>query len=131
MLAIRAGWQDEDVDYHDQFSPFGFSRLQTERVPVEARVFAGRLLSFRLTGTHIRQQGRFASFGPVPTLFDGDSQFQVFDAAVGFRLPNRRGSVELVAWNIFDERFQFQDTDPENPQVFPERFVALRFSLSL
>lgn len=130
-LAFRAGWQDEDFDYHGQVSPFGFSRLRTERVPVEARVFFSQLLSLRITGTHIRQKGTFSIPGPFPVEFSGESQFQVFDAAVGFRLPNRHGTVELAIWNILDERFRFQDTDPENPHVLPERLPVLRFSLSL
>ena len=55
---------------------------------------------------------------------------RVFDASIDFRLPNRRGSIELTAKNLLDEEFRFQDTDPENPHVFPDRFFAVRFSLS-
>jgi hypothetical protein len=32
------------------------------------------------------------------------------DAAIGFRLPARRGLVSLEVRNLFDENFQYQDT---------------------
>ena len=52
------------------------------------------------------------------------------DASVDYRLPNRRGTVELGVKNLFDTDLRFQDTDPENPQVFPGRFALLRFTLT-
>ena len=35
-----------------------------------------------------------------------------------------------VADNLLDEAFQFQDIDPTNPSLFPERLVSLRFTLA-
>jgi tetratricopeptide (TPR) repeat protein len=39
----------------------------------------------------------------------GDA-FVLFDGAIGFRFPGRRGSISLVARNLFDERFLYQDS---------------------
>jgi len=131
-LALKAGWQYEDFDYHGMVSPYGFSRLRTKRIPLMGTMFLGPTISVRFQGTHIRQNGVFggAGPGPIPTSTVGKSQFWVFDASVDYRLPNRRGSIELAVKNLTDEEFQFQDTDPENPHIFPKRFLALRFSLS-
>jgi hypothetical protein len=31
---------------------------------------------------------------------------------------------------LLDESFQFQDIDPTNPSLFPERLVSFRFTLA-
>ena len=36
---------------------------------------------------------------------------------MSYRLPKRFGIIKLEAKNIFDEQFQFVDTDPAHPQV--------------
>jgi hypothetical protein len=38
--------------------------------------------------------------------------------------------LSLNADNLLDEAFQFQDVDPTNPSLFPERLVSLRFTLA-
>ena len=55
---------------------------------------------------------------------------RVVDAAVGYRLPNRFGFVTLEGRNLLDEEFKFQDTDPANPQIYPERLILARFTLA-
>jgi tetratricopeptide (TPR) repeat protein len=129
-VALKFGWQDEDFDYHGMTSPYGFSRLRTKRLPVEATVFIGDALSLRFKGTHVRQGGVFGFYLPTPGRAPGEDQFRIFDAAVGYRLPKRHGSVELGIRNLLDEAFRFQDTDPENPRVFPDRFASLRVLLN-
>jgi hypothetical protein len=52
------------------------------------------------------------------------------DAFVGYRLPNRRGLLSLNAENLLDESFQYQDVDPTNPSLFPERLISFRFTLA-
>jgi hypothetical protein len=32
--------------------------------------------------------------------------------------------------NLLDQQFRFQDTDPANPSITPERFVFMRFTLA-
>jgi outer membrane receptor for monomeric catechols len=60
----------------------------------------------------------------------GEDRFWVLDAFVGYRLANRRGLLSLNADNLLDEQFQFQDVDPTNPSLFPERLVSFRFTLA-
>jgi Tfp pilus assembly protein PilF len=114
----------------------GYSRLQTARLPLEVRYFARGGLSTGLRASHVRQEGVFQVPAPAsspfdpPTLAPGQDRFWVLDAFVGYRLPNRRGLLSVNADNLLDETFQFQDIDPTNPSLFPERFVSLRFTLS-
>ncbi|HUQ50651.1 MAG TPA: hypothetical protein VM692_00430, partial [Gammaproteobacteria bacterium] len=67
---------------------------------------------------------------PLIVVAPGQDQFWVFDAFVGYRMPNRRGLLSLNADNLLDKGFQFQDTDPTNPSLFPERLISLRFTLA-
>jgi hypothetical protein len=130
MLAMNLGWQFEDFNNHDAYSPYGFSRLRTKRLPIEANIFIGKALSVRLAGTQIRQSGLFSAPPPAPGFTPQSSRFWTFDAALDIRLPNRRGSVEFAVKNLLDDDSRYQDTDPENPRIFPERFFLTRFTLS-
>jgi hypothetical protein len=112
----------------------GYSHLKTERLPLEVRYFARGGLTTGIRASHVSQQGLFqvpalTPFDP-PTLEPGQDRFWVVDAFVGYRLPNRRGLLSLNADNLLDETFQFQDVDPTNPSLFPERLISLRFTLA-
>ena len=87
----------------------------------------------RLRTTYIDQEGEFTS-GPgflsnVPTT-DKNDQFWLVDASVGYRLPKRYGFISAGVSNLFDEKFNFVDTDPFNPQIIPDRFFFTRLTLS-
>lgn len=60
----------------------------------------------------------------------GDDRFWVVDAAIGYRLPKRWGLITLEARNLFDARFKFQDRDPANPLIYPERLIFARITLA-
>ena len=112
----------------------GYSHLKTARLPLELRYFARGGLTTGLRASHVNQQGFFQVEGATPfdppRLEPGQDRFWVVDAFVGYRLPNRRGLLSLNADNLLDERFQFQDIDPTNPSLFPERLISLRFTLA-
>jgi len=62
---------------------------------------------------------------------DGDSTFATLDAAFGWRLPGRRGSVALVATNILDKEFKYLDDNYRTNEIrlgsfVPEATVLLR-----
>jgi hypothetical protein len=113
---------------------FGYSRMQIERLPLEARYFSPAGLTLGLRASHVEQQGlfelpQFSPFDP-PAFAPGEDRFVTVDAFVSYRLPKRRGSLSLNADNLLDERFSFQDIDPTNPSLFPERLVSFRFTLA-
>jgi Tfp pilus assembly protein PilF len=113
----------------------GYSHMKTERLPLEIRYFARGGLTIGSRASFVQQEGEFQSdfqqgpFEPPPLAY-GEDRFFVLDAFVGYRLPNRRGFLSLNADNLLDESFQFQDVDPTNPSLFPERLISFRFTLA-
>jgi Tfp pilus assembly protein PilF len=109
-------------------SAYGFTDMTLRRLPLEARYFARMGLTAGLRVSHYHQEGTFLS---SPGVFSpGEDTFWTTDATLGFRLPKRRGVLSLNVDNLFDKDFRYQDIDPENPSVIPERFAYFRFTLS-
>jgi hypothetical protein len=106
-----------------------FTRVDTHRFPLSVGFFHPSGVSARVTGTYVYQDGEFGDPRNAPSLV-GDDQFWVVDASISYRLPKRWGLVTLEARNLFDERFRFQDTDPRNPTISPERLILFRFTLA-
>ena len=113
---------------------FGYSHMKTERMPLEIRYFAPGGFTIGGRASYVQQSGEFQTALQQPPLDApiayGEDRFVVLDAFVGYRLPNRRGLLSLSADNVLDESFQFQDVDPTNPSLFPERLISLRFTLA-
>jgi hypothetical protein len=107
----------------------GYSEMRLERLPVELRYFARAGLTAGFRATHVDEKGLFTQAQP-PDVAPGQDRFWVFDALLGYRLPNRRGILSLNADNLLDDRFRFQDSDPENMSIVPERVISLRFTLA-
>jgi hypothetical protein len=128
QLAFSSEFEFWHFDNHGEILGEGFMEMKTRRLPLSLRYFGPRGLKLGATASYVAQRGQF-EVGPA-TAAPGSDRFWIVDATMGFRLPGRRGTVELSIRNLFDTEFQFQDIDPENPRLFPERFVALRFSLS-
>jgi hypothetical protein len=67
----------------------------------------------------------------------GNDQFALVDAAVGYRLPERRGIIGLEARNLFNRRFDYRDDEFRTfgaqlgvTPIIPERTILGRFTLS-
>jgi len=130
-LALSAEYQYERFE-RDPRSPGveAITRLRTHRLPLGINFFHPLGFIARLKATYIDQEGDFFLMGPTPSIVPGADQFWVVDASIGYRLPDRWGLLTLEARNLFNEPFKFQDTDPANPQVQPERLILARFTLS-
>jgi outer membrane receptor protein involved in Fe transport len=102
--------------------------MRIRRFPLEARYFgrSGFTAGLRVSAYHENGVFQFADGSWQP----GSDDFWVTDLALGFRLPKRRGALSFNVDNLFDKDFRFQDVDPENPSVLPERYAYLRFTLS-
>jgi tetratricopeptide (TPR) repeat protein len=103
--------------------------LTTHRFGLGANFFHPNGIFARLKATYTDQEGEFWNEGLMSTRNESDN-FWVFDAAVGFRFPNRYGMFTLEVKNLFDEEIKFQDTDPANPTIYPERLALVRLTLS-
>jgi tetratricopeptide (TPR) repeat protein len=111
-----------------------FAKLRTHRIPVAVRYFDPSGFSVSLKATYVNQQGDFTvPLGPGNefVIMPGKDDFWVFDASVSYRLPKRFGIVSLEAKNLFNEKFKFQDTDPGNPRIFPDRLILLKLTIAL
>jgi hypothetical protein len=64
-------------------------------------------------------------------------EFYVVDAAIGYRLPKRRGIVSLEVRNLLDEKFLFEDLEFRTSDPFsvtrefiPDRAIMGRITLN-
>jgi len=113
---------------------FQATDLRTHRLPIGINYFHPNGLIGRVRTTYYNQKGDFSTTGPAfiggaPTEEMSDN-FWLVDASIGYRLPKRRGIVSIGVVNLFDQAFNFVDTDPFNPRVYPERLVLGRFTLA-
>ena len=103
--------------------------LTTHRLRLGGSFFHPTGLLARLQATYADQAGEFWDPGLV-SISNGSDRFWVFDAAVGYRFPKRYGMLTFEVKNLFDESFEFQDTDAANPSIYPERLALVRLTLS-
>jgi TonB dependent receptor len=104
------------------------ARVWTHRVPFGISFFHPSGFRTRLRATYVDQDGEFVGVGGEIT--PGDERFAVVDAFLGYRLPRRLGLITLGVRNLFNQRFNFQDTDPANPAIVPERLIFGRLTLA-
>lgn len=126
-LALAAEYRAERIESAEPF--LDVLALKTRRLPIEIKYFHPTGLRAGLRATRVVQRGRFDAGEAEPSA-SGD-RFWTFDGSIGYRLRNRRGLVSLNVDNLLDEDFRFQDTDPMNPSIPPERMAYLRFTLAV
>lgn len=107
------------------------TRLSTESVPIALRYFSSNRLFLLFTPTFVRQNVERPTGSVFPS---GTEKFFIFNAAVGYRLPGRRGTLSLEVNNLFGEDFSFQDdsfrtSEARTPRYTPAREVLVRASL--
>ena len=128
-LALSAEYQYEDLERDPAFVGSElFEEIKTHRFPLGIGFFHPFGFSAGLKATYIDQEGKFGD--PFSGFLLGDDQFWVVDAAISYRLPKRLGLVTIEAKNLFDEEFNFQDTDPSNPWTVPERVISAKCTLA-
>ena len=115
----------QDVDA----SPFGLAESTTHRFPLEARFFHPSGLFARVRGTFVDQDGRFEDVQTGEIVYGSDN-FWVADVGRGYRFPKRWGLASIEVRNLFDENFQFQDTDPGDSRFGPERTIFGRLTVT-
>lgn len=103
--------------------------LTTHRVGLGGSFFHPTGFFARIRATYVDQEGEFWNLGMTSSREESDN-FWVVDGAVGYRLPKRYGRVTVEVKNIFDEAFQFQDTDAANPSIYPARLAIVNITLS-
>ncbi len=127
-MAVSGEYQYEEFNRRDFFAE-DIKNLETSRFPVGLSLFSPGGIIVSVKTTYVDQSGEF--FDPMASAaFEGSDNFWVVDASMGLRLPGRHGLLSVEAKNLFDEEFRFQDTDPANPSIYPERLLLCRFTLT-
>ena len=127
-LALSAEYQFERFDTDPDAPRDEMVEIKTYRLPLKIGFFHPLGFSAWIKATHVNQKGEFGNSSAG--IVRGDDQFWVVDASIGYRFPKRWGLITLEARNLFDEDFKFQDTDPANPTIYPERLILTKFTLS-
>ena len=126
-LALSAGYIYERRTEDPQLAE-AFLDARTEKVPLGLRVFAPAWnTSYRLTVTGVHQDG---SFRLGPDFADGSSRFWLTDVGASYYFPNRRGLLAFDIRNLFDKKFQYQETDIATPTLATGRFAFARIAVS-
>jgi tetratricopeptide (TPR) repeat protein len=111
--------------------------LKTISFPVGVRYFGPSGFFAGVTATHVDQDVARTPAAKMAGFSDGQSDFFVVDASIGWRFPKRFGIATLTVNNLFNEKFRYQDDSfrefrleepPASPYV-PERQVVGRVTL--
>ncbi|MEM7057046.1 MAG: TonB-dependent receptor [Pseudomonadota bacterium] len=110
------------------------SSIRTTKVPVSVSFFSDIGVFASVTGTYIKQG--ITDLSTVGLPFKGEDQGVILDAAVGYRLPNKRGVISLEVQNFTDQSINFQDETtfadrPVTPSFARELTFLGRVSISL
>lgn len=129
FLAASVGYQYQKLKRDPPGIPYNVTEVTTNRVPFSVRVFSPTGFAAGVTATWLDQSGRF--YDSTFNEFSGDTRICIVDAGVTYRLPNRWGLIGVEVKNLFDNQRDFQDIDPENPRVTPERLALFKITLAL
>ena len=128
-LALRAEYQQEHYS-RDELRTDGVLKMDTQRVPLGLSVFLPSGFSGTLTATYNNQHGVFDRLTGEPSEH-GHDNFWLVDARLGYRLPKRYGFISVGAVNLFNQEFNYFDTDFNNPRIHSGRMVFGRVTLAI
>jgi hypothetical protein len=129
MISLSVEYLYEKLERAEEFTE-GAKEVKTHRFPLGANYFHPSGFTVSLKGTYWNQDGIFERTDAFGTFQSGDDTFWVVDAAIGYRLPKRYGFITVGVTNLLDESFQYFETDVDNSQIQPERFIFGRLTLA-
>ncbi len=126
--------QYEHFDFDGDLSTNVPNRLRSLTIPLAVRYFSPLGFFAGVGGTYVYQD---VNYQKSSTLKDFDTRVVLVDAAVGYRMPHRRGLVSLMVTNLFDQSFNYQDNgfrefagEPSVSPYLPERTILVRLTLN-
>ncbi len=128
-MSLSAEWLWERTER--ERLTIGAEKVNTHFFPLGINFFHPSGLSASLKGTYIDQEGSFERQFAGGVFEDGDDDFWLVDAAIKYRFPKRYGFITVGATNLFDEEFQYYDTDPDNSRIQPESFFFVRLTMAI
>lgn len=114
-----------------------FDELRTLRARIGLGYYHPDGWSVSTSASHVDQDGRFvrasaqdcAAPGASAIFVEDDDRFTLIDIALSYRLPWRLGIASLVARNLLDASFAYQDIDQRSPRLVAERTVFVNVNL--
>jgi len=102
----------------NEVNPNNPRRLATHQIPLSLNLYHTKSLFSKITGTFINQETEYANV--QNSLETYNESFWLFNTSIGFRLPNRIGSISLEVRNVFNNSFRYTSTfDASGPQLSP------------
>ena len=131
-VAISTGYTYQEFKNHNAADADVPKSIKTTTVPLILRYFNAFGIFAELGGTLLHQD---VDRKPASDLSDGGETVFLMDAALGYRLPKRRGIVSIEVVNLLDQHFDFQDDNFQNAetrqaQFLPDRSVLARLTLT-
>lgn len=108
------------------------SEIDSWLVPASVRYFAPNGVFVAAGVSYLNQNVTFQAGSGER---DERADAWLLDAAVGYRLPRRRGILSVEANNLLGEDFKWQDdsfrtSEPQNRRFMPDRSAFVRFTLN-
>jgi tetratricopeptide (TPR) repeat protein len=128
-VALRAEYIFERIKREPPVEE-GAREADTHRVPLGVNFFHPSGLGASLTATYFNQEGEFGGFFTTDVIRKGHDDFWTVDMSINYRLPKRYGFITVGATNLFDQDFQFFDTDVNNASIQPDRIVFGKVTLA-
>ena len=129
MMSFSAEYLYENLKRNEEAAN-GVKEVDTHRFPLGVNFFHPSGFSASLKATYWNQDGDFERIDDLGTFVTGDDTFWLVDAAIRYRLPKRYGFITLGVTNLFDEDFRYFESDVENSQIQPERFIFTKLTLA-
>ncbi|PPD24227.1 MAG: TonB-dependent receptor [Methylobacter sp.] len=106
-----------------------FTDLETHRTDIFTNFYHPSGFIGKLNLSYLDQSGNIVNRNTqVQSL--NDTSFWIFDAEIGYRLMKRHGLLTLGVRNLLNERFNFQGTDVNSPNLPQGRILFSRVTLS-
>jgi hypothetical protein len=130
-VALKAEYRYEKFERDPEFNS-NINSVKTHSFPMGINFSHPSGVSASLGVTYYDQKGEFQreEVGIQP-IEQGSDDFWVADAAISYRLPKRYGFLTVGVTNLFDEKFQYADTDLDNPRIQPERSIFAKVTLAI
>ncbi|MEQ1638012.1 MAG: tetratricopeptide repeat protein [Methylococcales bacterium] len=108
-----------------------FTQLETHRAQLFGNFYHPSGFISKLKLSYVDQTGNFKDTDTASgEVIPDSSAFFLLDTELGFRFQKRHGLVSLGIKNLLDERFNFQGTDANQPELPQGRFLYSRLTLS-
>jgi hypothetical protein len=105
-----------------------FNSVETHRIPLTVNFFDTSGFSIKIKNSFVHQSGVFQNLNAQNTS-DGVSDFFVSDLNLSYRIPNRHGMISVGVNNLFNNKFNYQNTDYNDVTITPGRLAFSKITL--